>query len=342
MKLIQLSHPTHNRRIAWVDGSHLVLIEASFSTCYDLFYFFFDDDRSPDEFIPTVLTGDKLDYDEIYGGNSSWKILPSFDHPEHSVFCMLSGTGLTHKASAENRQAMHRQASEKDDITDSMEIYLWGEEEGKPGPGAIGVQPEWFYKGNGAFLKATGDPLEIPPYANDGGEEPEIAGVYLISPDRRPYRVGFTQANEFSDHVMEKKNYLYLAPSKLRTCAIGPELVLDSTFQDIPGKVSVERDGEETWSKKIRSGEQNMSHSLTNLEYHHFKYPQHRIPGMVHIHFFGADAFSFGDDIQLKNGDRMIVSFDGFGKPLINTLHISKKEEQLLKVHTFDKSGSNI
>ena len=45
-----------------------------------------------------------------------------------------------------------------------------------------------------------------------------------------PVRIGFTTANEFSDHVMEKKNYLYLAPSKLRGCAIGPELLIDDFF----------------------------------------------------------------------------------------------------------------
>ena len=32
------------------------------------------------------------------------------------------------------------------------------------------------------------------------------------------------QGNEFSDHRFEKKNYLNLAGSKLRTCSIGPEL----------------------------------------------------------------------------------------------------------------------
>jgi hypothetical protein len=335
MRLIQLSHSNHGRRIAQVKGSKLVLIEETYRTCYDLFSTLFDGGQSPAEFISSVLTDNNLNYNEVYSGNSSWKILPSFDHPKHPMFCMLSGTGLTHKASAENRQKMHQQASEKEDITDSMEIYLWGEEGGKPKPGEIGVQPEWFYKGNGTALQGIGDPLEVPPYGDDGGEEPEIAGVYLISPDKTPYRIGFTLANEFSDHIMEKKNYLYLAPSKLRKCAIGPELVLDSDFQDIPGKVSVERNGEEIWSKSIKSGEKNMSHSLANLEHHHFKYKQHLIPGMVHIHFFGADAFSFGDNMQLQDGDMMNISFDGFGKPLKNPININNMDEELLTVQTF-------
>ena len=140
--------------------------------------------------------------------------------------CFISGTGLTHKASAENRNNMHdKQAAGQ--LTDSMEMYLWGEEGGKPGTGKIGVQPEWFFKGNGTGLKGHSQTLEIPAYADDGGEEPEIAGIYLISDTGTPYRLGFTQGNEFSDHVMEKKNYLYLAPSKIRECfhrpRTGPE-----------------------------------------------------------------------------------------------------------------------
>ena len=157
----------------------------------------------------------------------------------------------------------------------------------------------------------------------------------MISKEATPCRVGFAAANEFSDHVMEKKNYLYLAPSKLRTCSIGPELVIDSDFKDIRGRVAVTRNGEEIWEKKIRTGEQNMSHSLANLEYHHFKYAQHRIPGTVHIHFYGADAFSFGEGIALKDGDRISIQFEDFGKPLVNPIQINSKEEKPVTVRSF-------
>ena len=43
-------------------------------------------------------------------------------------------------------------------------------------------------------------------------------------PDGKPWRLGFALGNEYSDHVTERQNYLYLAHSKLRACAIGPEL----------------------------------------------------------------------------------------------------------------------
>ena len=55
--------------------------------------------------------------------------------------------------------------------------------------------------------------------------------------------------NEFSDHVLEKRNYLYLASSKLRTCAIGPELVLDPDFDLVPGEVSIQRGDAVLWTQ---------------------------------------------------------------------------------------------
>jgi len=48
--------------------------------------------------------------------------------------------------------------------TDSMRMYQWGVDGGRPEAGEIGVSPEWFYKGTGAVLRAHGDPLEVPPH----------------------------------------------------------------------------------------------------------------------------------------------------------------------------------
>src|SRR5262249_50414176 len=153
-------------------------------------------------------SGDLLDYDEVYAGQSPWRILPAVDHPVEPARCMVSGTGLSHTASARNRQAMHAQNQQ---LTDSMRMFQWGLEGGRPGPGESGVSREWFYKGAGSALRAHGEPLEVPPYAEDGGEEPEVAGVYLIDAAGRPRRIGMAVGNEFSDHLFEKRNYLYLA-----------------------------------------------------------------------------------------------------------------------------------
>ena len=204
-----------------------------------------------------------------------------------------------------------------------MRMYRWGVESGKPAPGVPGAAPEWFYKGNGSIVRAHGEALEVPEFAEDGGEEPEIAGVYFNDANGVPRRIGMTMGNEFADHRFEKRNYLYLAHSKLRTCAIGPELIIDAPFQHVTGEVRVERKSEAIWRSEIRSGETVMCHSLANIEHHHFKYSQHRTPGDLHVHFFGADAFSFGDNIELADGDVMHIAFDGFGRPLRNPVRRS-------------------
>jgi len=201
-------------------------------------------------------------------------------------------------------------------------MYQWGVEGGRPAPGRIGTPPEWFFKGTGACLRAHGEQLTAPPHAEDCGEEPEIAGVYLVDAAGLPRRIGMAAGNEFSDHRIEKKNYLYLAASKLMPCAIGPELIVEPEFGLVRGEVSIERGGEALWSRDIVSGEAVMCHSLANLEHHHFKHEAHRRPGDLHVHFFGADAFSFGEGIALRDGDVMQVRFAGFGRPLRNRLRI--------------------
>jgi len=332
MRLVQLNHKTEGRKIAMVEEPKLRILE-KFKSVYELATLATENGGTLTSLIKENLSDISLDYDSIYEGKSDWKLLPSFDHPNDPNRLMLSGTGLTHKASAENRQKMH-QANTENELTDSMKIYLSGVEGGKPKKEEIGIQPEWFYKGNGSILKAHGEDLEIPSYANDGGEEPEIAGIYLNDKNGKPWRVGFSTANEFSDHVMERKNYLYLAPSKIRNCSLGPELVITDDFKDISGQVSVFRNGETLWTKEIKTGEENMSHSIKNLEHHHFKYQNHCLPGQAHIHFFGADAFSFGEGMLLKQGDFMVVRWEGMGRPLKNVLSATENDPKLFEVGT--------
>jgi hypothetical protein len=273
-----------------------------------------------------------LDYEAVYSGNSDWHLQPPVCHPWEPARCLVSGTGLTHLGSAQNRQAMHGLA--KAELNDSMKMFQLGLAGGKPAPGKIGVAPEWFYKGNGTILRAHGEPLEVPPFAEDGGEEAEIAGVYFIDAHGRPRRIGMAMGNEFSDHKFEKKNYLNLAGSKIRTCSLGPELVIDPRFESVPGRVTIQRAGRELWSKEIVTGENEMCHSLTNIEQHHFKFETHRRPGDLHVHFFGACALSFGDGVQLADGDVMEISFAGFGRALRNSLKISRADAELIAVQS--------
>ncbi|HMB64354.1 MAG TPA: AraD1 family protein [Eudoraea sp.] len=327
MRLVQILHKEKGRKVALVEEPVLRIV-SGFGSIYELARQAIENDGDLSALVIQNLSRNDLEYDPIYQGVSDWKLLPSFDHPTEPLALMLSGTGLTHKASAENRQKMHK-AQLDSDLTDSMKMYLMGVEGGRPSKGRIGVQPEWFYKGNGTILRAHGEDLEIPSYGNDGGEEPEVAGVYINDRKGNPWRLGFTTANEFSDHIMERKNYLYLAPSKIRHCSIGPELVIATAFEDISGKVSIHRNNELLWERAIKTGESNMAHNILNLEYHHFKYENHAVPGQCHIHFFGADAFSFGEELLLKEGDIMKVAWQGMGRPLRNRLVKSGQSETL-------------
>jgi hypothetical protein len=245
------------------------------------------------------------------------RLLPPVTHPD-PAHLHLTGTGLTHLGSAATRADMHKKAS--DDETDSMKMFRMGVEGGKPANGAAGVQPEWFYKGNGTVLAAPGAPLASPDFAEDGGEEPEIAGVYLIAPDGTPVRLGWALANEFSDHVMERRNYLYLAHSKLRPASIGPELLIGDLPDHIEGTSRIYRGNRVIFEKPFLSGEANMSHSFANLEHHHFKYPLFRQPGDLHVHMFGTATLSFADGVKTRDGDVFEIEAEPFGLPLRNTL----------------------
>jgi hypothetical protein len=327
MRLIQLSGAS-GRRLGMVDGERIRLLRSHHSI-YALAWAALSEAVPLTQAAVQDIGDETLDYPPIYAGDSPWLILPAVDHPADPARCIVSGTGLSHIRSAANRQAMHAAG---DQVTDSMRVYEWGLDGGRPDPGMPGVSPEWFYKGTGSALRAHNQPLDIPPYAEDGGEEPEIAGIYIVDSDGQPRRIGMAAGNEFSDHRFEKKNYLYLASSKLRTCALGPELVADPDFRSVSGEVSIERAGAAVWSKSIQTGEQAMCHSLANIEHHHFKFELHRRPGDVHVHFFGADAFSFGEGIRLENGDMMQVRFDGFGKPLRNTVRVMPGVDTLVAV----------
>lgn len=237
-------------------------------------------------------------------------------HPD-PAHMHLTGTGLTHLGSASARDAMHA-AEDTAGMTDSMKMFRMGIEGGKPAPGKEGVQPEWFYKGTGVAAVASGDPLVSPDCALDGGEEPEIAAFYVIGKDCRPYRIGFALANEFSDHVTERINYLYLAHSKLRPASFGPELLVGDLPADIRGTSRVWRDGKVIWEKEFLSGEDNMSHTIANLEHHHFKYALFCQPGDLHVHMFGTATLSFADGISCRERDVFEISAPDFGLPLKN------------------------
>ena len=247
------------------------------------------------------------------------RLLSPIDH-EDPAHVLVSGTGLTHLGSAEGRDKMHRAANAPETLTDSMKMFLLGVEGGKPGAGLVGVQPEWFYKGDGASVTAPESPFPSPAFAQDGGEEPEMVGLYIIGPDSTPFRLGFALGNEFSDHVTERFNYLWLAHSKLRACSFGPELRVGDLPSSVQGQSRIRRGNELIWDKPFLSGEDNMSHSIANLEAHHFKYELFRRPGDVHVHFFGTATLSFSEGVKTQDGDVFELEADAFLLPLRNML----------------------
>ena len=330
MRLVQLSNGTE-RAVAEVREPVLRLL-SGFDSVYALAW----EAVRLGEGIPALVgrhrSEEQIDYDSVYEGRGAWRLLPPLDHPQEPARCIVSGTGLTHFGSAADRDAMHGRSEQE--LTDSMKMFRWGLEGGHPAVNAVGIAPEWFYKGNGSVVRAHGEPLEVPDYAEDGGEEAEIAALYVIDPAGQPWRVGMAAGNEFADHQFEKKNYLNLAGSKLRTCSLGPELVVNTDFESVPGRVSIERGNSQVWSAEIATGEAHMCHSLRNLEHHHFKFALHRRPGDVHVHFLGAHSLSFGHGIQLRDGDVMEVRFEGFGRALRNAVSIDEHDAVLVQVRS--------
>jgi hypothetical protein len=320
MHIIQFEHPRVGRCLGVVRGDQVLNVtetEPSLAGAYAAFRAARASGRRLAQLLEELTTNaPTLHYGELLAAG---RVLPPLTE-EPGTRLLVSGTGLTHTGSVQQRDAMHQQAEPAGPKSDSRKMFELGLEGGRPDPGRRGAAPEWFYKGDGRILRGPGQPLDIPPFAPDGGEEPEVVGLYAVDDRGIPCRLGFAQGNEWSDHVTEKINYLYLAPSKLRVCAVGPELVTDHPFDRLRGHCRVLREGRVTYdSGELWTGEEAMCHSLANLEDHHFKFPQHRRPGDLHVHFFGTSKLSFQHrDWQYQTGDVIEVAFEGLGAPLRN------------------------
>jgi hypothetical protein len=222
MRLVQFEMIDRKRAVARVDDDQLAVLSNVISVA-ELAKKAIASGQTLAQAVEAVGVSGTVSYDEVI---DEGRLLPVIDLPDPS-HVMVSGTGLTHMGSVETRDAMHAKVSaDESDLSDSMKIFKMGLEGGKPVEGETGVQPEWFWKGDGSILRASGQVMESPHWADDMGEEPEIAGVYLNDKKGQPHRLGYALANELSDHVMERKNYLYLVHSKLRVCGLGPELLI--------------------------------------------------------------------------------------------------------------------
>ncbi len=330
MNLIQFLDNQNSRRVGIVNSDRQIIAALTNpSSVHELALAAFRANAKLTDFVATKLSDEVFDYDKIIADK---KILPPLDHPD-PAHCMVSGTGLTHLGSAQSRDAMHTKLNaDPENLSDSMKMFKLGLDGGKPVAGEIGVAPEWFYKGDGSCIVAPERPIELPAYAEDGGEESEIVGLYVIGDHGEPLRVGFALGNEYSDHKLERQNYLYLAHSKLRQCSFGPELFIGALPDHIEGHACITRNDETVWSSDWLSGEANMSHTIANLEHHHFKYANFRRPGDVHVHYYGAAVLSCLSGFAAQDGDVFEISSDVFGRALRNPVQVSEHENTLVQV----------
>jgi hypothetical protein len=317
LRLIQFLNDDGKPQVGWVspDGAAAGSVGA-FASMVELAQAALAAGATLDSFAAANRQAASLPYASLLAAQ---QVLPPLTHPDPSR-CLVSGTGLTHYGSAAARDQMHKKLASTETLSDTMQMFKWGVEGGRPTDNHPGAQPEWFFKGHGEIVFGCGAALPSPDFALDGGEEPEIVGLYLIGADGTPHRLGFAIGNEFSDHVTERKNYLYLAHSKLRPCAVGPELRTGAPPAHMAGTSRIRRADRVVWERPFVTGENNMCHSLANLEYHHFKYSAHRRPGDVHLHFFGTATLSFADGMRAEPGDVFEVDLPDLGAPLVNRL----------------------
>ena len=327
MRLVQYKDTAGAQHVAVVEDAHTLVPLLGFSSTRELAEIAIGKGITLIEAAKDRMGPDRISYDEVA---KDGRLLPPVTHDDPAHF-LVTGTGLTHLGSASARANMHTSDNKAADETDSMKMFRMGVEGGKPKAGEQGVQPEWFYKGDGSIVANPGADMPSPSFALDGSEEPEIAAIYVIDGDGTPVRIGFAIGNEFSDHVTERQNYLYLAHSKLRACSMGPELLLGDLPSHVEGTSRLYRDGKVIWEKPFLSGEDNMSHTLANLEYHHFKYDLFCRPGDVHAHFFGTATLSFADGVTTQDGDEFEIEAEPFGRPIRNRLKVQPERKVVVK-----------
>jgi hypothetical protein len=284
-RLVQIVHEEFGRRVALVNENELHLL-STYRSVYTFALAAIEIGVPLRELLSTDLSGIVLNYDEIHTLASGWRFLPSFDHPQDLARCHVSGCANAHT----------------------------GSREGRP------VAPPWFTKGNGAHLRAHGEALTIPAFAAGGSEEIELAAVWVITPNGSPLLIGLTPGNEFCDPAMEAADARMRSHGKLRTCAIGPEVMIDGKFTETHGSVRIERGTKQIWSRTVATGSPLTQFSLEEIEESLFRYDAHRIPGDAHVHYLGGSVCSYNEGIRLEAGDQVVIEWEGFGRPLRNVI----------------------
>jgi hypothetical protein len=187
------------------------------------------------------------------------------------------------------------------------------------GPGDGQVPPGWFFRGNGATLVGSGQPLQQPDFGMGAAARASVVGLYIIADDGTPCRLGWALGNDFTDDRVLGLGPAYRAPARLRASAVGPELVFGDLPREITGSVRLRRGSELVEEVSFAMGQAALGQSLAALEANHFRYPMFRRPGDVHFHFLaGGDGASLATAAQA--GDVFEIAAPDFGRPLVSPL----------------------
>ena len=161
MRLIQFENTAGERQVGLVDGAQVLVLKGTRST-RELALAAIRGKHSLQEEVALRGTEPGPEYAQLL---QQRQVLPPLDH-EDPAHCLISGTGLTHLGSASTRDKMHQQEGAMETaMTDTMRIFKWGLEGGKPAAGQVGAQPEWFYKGDGSIVVRPGADFPVPPFA---------------------------------------------------------------------------------------------------------------------------------------------------------------------------------
>ena len=214
MNLVQIRDSKGKRRVGLVDGGSIVLLK-KVATTLDLARLALKNGQKLAAAATALAGSETEDYARALRQK---RVLTPVDHPD-PAHCIITGTGLTHLGSAAARDGMHKKLSgATEELTDSLKMFKMGLEGGKPkSKSEAGVQPEWFYKGDGSWLVGPGQPLPRPSFALDGGEEPELAGLYYHRREGPPGPPRFRAGQRV-----------------LRPCHRAAELSLSRPFQAAP------------------------------------------------------------------------------------------------------------
>ena len=141
MRLVQFLREDGSRSVgAAEDGARTLTVLSGVETTHQLAGLAIAQTRPLADLAAERADGPAEDYDAVVAER---RLLPPLDHPDPAR-CLVSGTGLTHLGSADARDRMHRLVAEGGDatLTDSMRVFQWGLEGGKPPAGQVGVRTD--------------------------------------------------------------------------------------------------------------------------------------------------------------------------------------------------------